>query len=191
MERVLGKGMSWFSSELSTLALYGPAALTGQSDYSLFLRGQSLNSHSYKGALVSQLFLGRIHEQTMFTSLLLSQTFLACVTQFAGIGSGGLFFLTALPLFFSIALNALFVNGGEISLWTYALGQFSPILCGTQVLTATLDVFVPLVSIWRLFKIYVCSYGFVVHRRDALALTLQPSISSPVSLPPWGRIIYL
>ena len=31
MDRVLGKGMSWFSSEFSTLALYGPAALTGQS----------------------------------------------------------------------------------------------------------------------------------------------------------------
>jgi hypothetical protein len=27
--KVLGKGMSWFSSELSTLGLYGPAALTG------------------------------------------------------------------------------------------------------------------------------------------------------------------
>lgn len=29
IQRVLGKGMSWFSSELSTLGLYGPAALTG------------------------------------------------------------------------------------------------------------------------------------------------------------------
>jgi len=29
MQRVLGKGMSWFSSEFSTLGLYGPAALTG------------------------------------------------------------------------------------------------------------------------------------------------------------------
>lgn len=29
MQRVLGKGMSWFASELSTLGLYGPAALTG------------------------------------------------------------------------------------------------------------------------------------------------------------------
>ena len=31
MVNVLGKGMSWFSSEMSTLRLYGPAALTGKS----------------------------------------------------------------------------------------------------------------------------------------------------------------
>jgi hypothetical protein len=31
MQRVLGKGMSWFSNEMSTLGLYGPAALTGRS----------------------------------------------------------------------------------------------------------------------------------------------------------------
>ena len=29
MVNVLGKGMSWFSSEMSTLGLYGPAALAG------------------------------------------------------------------------------------------------------------------------------------------------------------------
>lgn len=29
MQRVLGRGMSWFSSELSCLGLYGPAAFTG------------------------------------------------------------------------------------------------------------------------------------------------------------------
>jgi len=37
------------------------------------------------------------------------------------------------------------MKDGEISLWTYALGQLSPLLAGTQVMSATLDVFVPLV----------------------------------------------
>ena len=31
MVNVLGKGMSWFSSKMSTLGLYGPAALTDKS----------------------------------------------------------------------------------------------------------------------------------------------------------------
>jgi len=35
---------------------------------------------------------------------------------------------------------------GYVSLWTYALGQVIPLLTGTQVLAATLVVFVPLVS---------------------------------------------
>lgn len=144
MQRVLGSGMSWFSSELSTLALYGPAALTGLSDQFHVAHRQFIN---HTGALVPQLLLGRIHEQTMFTSLLLSQTFVACALQFAGIGSAGLLFLSGLPLFFILALNALFMNGGEMSLWTYGLAQFVPILTGTQVLIATLDVFVPLVSL--------------------------------------------
>lgn len=124
MQRVLGRGMSWFSSELSTLGLYGPAALTG--------------------ALIPQLFFGRIREQTMFTSLLLLQTFLACVIQFAGLGSAVAFFITGLPLFLSLGLNVLFMNNGEISLWTYALAQIVPLLTGTQLMTAILDVFVPL-----------------------------------------------
>lgn len=144
MQRVLGKGMSWFSSELSTLALYGPAALTGLAYvhmYNMYIILTSLTA----GALISQLPLGRIREQTMFTSLLLVQSFFACIIQFAGIGSAGLLFLSALPLFFSLALNALFIHGGEISLWTYALGQLHPLLVGTQVICATLDVFVPLV----------------------------------------------
>jgi hypothetical protein len=63
-----------------------------------------------------RLLLDRIHEQTMFTSLLLLQTFLACVLQFSGIGSAGLFFFSAFLLFISLALNALFTHGGEISL---------------------------------------------------------------------------
>jgi FtsH-binding integral membrane protein len=35
---------------------------------------------------------------------------------------------------------------GSVSLWTYALGQVIPLLTGTQILAATLVVFVPLVS---------------------------------------------
>ena len=65
--------------------------------------------------------LGRIREQVMFTSLFLLQTFLACVLQFAGIGSAGLFFFYAFPLFISLTLNALFTHSGEISLWTLIL----------------------------------------------------------------------
>jgi len=83
----------------------------------------------------------------MFTSLLLLQTSLACILQFAGIGSAGLFFLSAFPLFIFLVLNALFMHGGEISLWTYALTQFVTLITGTQVLAATLDVFVPLVCL--------------------------------------------
>lgn len=90
----------------------------------------------------------------MFTSLLLVQSFFACIIQFAGIGSAGLLFLSALPLFLSLALNALFMVDGEISLWTYALGQLHPLLVGTQVMSATLDVFVPLV--WPYFPTVKC-----------------------------------
>jgi hypothetical protein len=114
----------------------------------------------------------------MFTSLLLLQTFLACVIQFAGIGSAVLYFISGSFLFLSLLLNALFTNGGEIALWTYALAQFVPILTGTQLMAATLDVFVPLVSVVVLFG-YIHIHEFVIHRQDALAPKRRPSTLLP------------
>lgn len=68
--------------------------------------------------------------------------------QFAGIGSAGIFFLSSVPLFVGISLNALVGGGGgrRVPLWLYAFGQVMPLLSGAQVMGATLDVFVPLVS---------------------------------------------
>ncbi|KAH8104118.1 hypothetical protein BXZ70DRAFT_924624 [Cristinia sonorae] len=125
MTRVLNKGMSWFSVELSCLALYGPAAITG--------------------ALVSQLLVGRVREQSMFTSLLLLNAVAACVVQFIGIGSAAVFFIVGLPLFLSLILNTFITKPGEdVSLWTYALASFVPLTIGCQMIFVTLDVFVPL-----------------------------------------------
>lgn len=86
----------------------------------------------------------------MFTSLLLLQSTLALVIQLRGIGSAGLFFLSGVPLFLALALNAVLAMGvkgrkGQISLWTYAVAQVAPLMIGGQMMTATLDVFVPLV----------------------------------------------
>ncbi|KAF7968545.1 hypothetical protein HWV62_30167 [Athelia sp. TMB] len=129
MEKLLGKSLSWFTNEFSTLALYGPPALTG--------------------ALISQYLIGPISEHTMFTSLLLFQSILALGVQYLGVGSAGLFFFTAVPLAISLAINALMSAGakgkkGQVSIWTYALAQISPLMLGSQVMCAVLDVFVPL-----------------------------------------------
>ncbi|KAI0924464.1 hypothetical protein AcW2_005343 [Taiwanofungus camphoratus] len=125
MHTVLGKGMSWFSSELSCIALYGPAALTG--------------------ALVSQLLVGKVREHTAFTSVLLLHSFFACAIQLLGIGSSVIFALSGLSILFALGLNVFLTNPGEeISLWSYALGQFTPLSLGAQVFCITLDVFVPL-----------------------------------------------
>ncbi|EMD39116.1 hypothetical protein CERSUDRAFT_104381 [Gelatoporia subvermispora B] len=125
MRSVFGKALSWFSVELSCIALYGPAALAG--------------------ALASQLFVGRVREQTVFKSVFLLQAFLAILLQSLGVGSAAVFFLSALPLSASLIFNA-FLNNFEdnVSLLTYVLGQFTPISLGTQIFCGTLDVFVPL-----------------------------------------------
>ncbi|KAH7910240.1 hypothetical protein BJ138DRAFT_132560 [Hygrophoropsis aurantiaca] len=124
MQRVLFKGLSWFKSESAPVWLYAPAALTG--------------------ALASQLLVGRVHEKTMFSSLLLAQSFLAAALQLAGIGSGAMFFLSALPVFISLIVNGFIEEGDRVSLWAYALSQVVPLLTGTQLASATLVVFVPL-----------------------------------------------
>ncbi|OCH96275.1 hypothetical protein OBBRIDRAFT_809204 [Obba rivulosa] len=125
MRNVLGKALSWFSVEMSCIVLYGPAALAG--------------------ALASQLLIGRVREHTVFTSILLLQALLATVVQSLGIGSSAALFLSALPLSISLVLNAFVTTpGDDVSLVSYALGQFTPLSLGTQIFCGTLDVFVPL-----------------------------------------------
>ncbi|TCD69495.1 hypothetical protein EIP91_007425 [Steccherinum ochraceum] len=124
MTGVLHRGMSWFAVELSCLLLYGPAAVTG--------------------ALVSQLLVGRVHEHSMFTSLLLLYSTTACAIQFLGVGSAAVFFLLGLPLFIALALNPFIKADEGISLWTYAIGLFVPLNIGSEMIFNTLDVFVPL-----------------------------------------------
>jgi len=125
MTKVFNKGMSWFSIELSCLILYLPPALAG--------------------ALASQLIFGRIREVTIFTSILLLQSYLAFLFQMIGYGSAAMFYLSALPLGISLLLNQMFVlDPEEIHLWTYAISLFPALMNGTQLSAALLDVFVPL-----------------------------------------------
>jgi hypothetical protein len=109
----------------------------------------------------------------MFTSILLLQSFGALTLQLLGVGSAAIFYLSALPLFLAMGINEYLVPGvpqkagntpkaaagaaangpveqGDISLWTYALGQASPLLVGTQILVGVCEFFVPLVSYYRL-----------------------------------------
>ncbi|KAI9062799.1 hypothetical protein FKP32DRAFT_1629419 [Trametes sanguinea] len=125
MSKVLGRSLSWFSSVFSCIALYGPAALTG--------------------ALASQLLVGRVREHTAYTSLMLLQAFMAALIQDIGLGAGGVLFLSSAPLALALLANkALTKPGDDISLWSYAIGQLSPLVTGTTLFCAVLDVFVPL-----------------------------------------------
>jgi amino acid transporter len=69
---------------------------------------------------------------------------------------------------------------GFVSLWTYALGQTVPLLTGTQLTSATLVVFVPLVRYSYFFHGQPSSYRS--HRLGVLALRLQQNTSL---LPLW------
>ncbi|KAI0792197.1 hypothetical protein C8Q75DRAFT_754855 [Abortiporus biennis] len=125
MAKGLNKGMSWFSAEFSCLLLYGPPALAG--------------------AFGSQLLIPRVREQTVFTSLLVSHAFFACSIQFLGIGSAAVFFLSGLPIFVALVVNALITKpGDDVSLWSYVIAQFSPLTVGAQMVFSIMDVFVPL-----------------------------------------------
>ncbi|KAF9475846.1 hypothetical protein BDN70DRAFT_953709 [Pholiota conissans] len=125
MKSVLNKGMSWFKDPMAPVGLYGPAALLG--------------------VMVSQYLVGEVHEQSVFTALLLIQAFLAVGIQLVNIGSAAIFFLAALPLFIVLALNSLFApSGHQLSLWAYGLGSLLPSLTGTLLLLGVLEVFVPL-----------------------------------------------
>ncbi|KZT69234.1 hypothetical protein DAEQUDRAFT_811468 [Daedalea quercina L-15889] len=125
MTKVLGKSLSWFSSERACVLLYAPAALSG--------------------ALASQLLFGRLRERTTFASVILLQSFTACVGQLLGVGSAGVFALSAFPMVVALVLNGFLTEAGDdISLWSYALAQFTPLSLGAQMFYITLDVFVPL-----------------------------------------------
>jgi hypothetical protein len=96
--------------------------------------------------MISQYLVGEVHEQSVFTAMLLIQALLAFGVQMANIGSAAIFFLIALPLFMALAINPLFSGtNGRLSLCTYALGQMLPALTGGLLLLGVLDVFVPLV----------------------------------------------
>ncbi|OJT03270.1 hypothetical protein TRAPUB_6137 [Trametes pubescens] len=125
MDKVLGKSFSWFSSEFACVVLYGPAALTG--------------------ALISQLLVPRVREQTAFTSVMLMQSFLATVLQLIGIGSGGTLFLSSAPFSLALLVNSFLTKrGDDISLWSYAISLLSPLVIGTTLFCGVLEVFVPL-----------------------------------------------
>ena len=66
--------------------------------------------------------------------------------QVAGIGSAAIFFLSAVALFVALIINSLLVGNSKIiSLWTYAIGQISPLLTGSMLIVGVVEVFVPLV----------------------------------------------
>jgi hypothetical protein len=87
-------------------------------------------------------------EKTVFASILLLQTATAFGVQLLNVGSAAMFFISGLPIFLALLVNnmALVTRKGEISLWTYVLGQFLPLLTGTLIMVPTVEVFVPLVS---------------------------------------------
>jgi hypothetical protein len=103
----------------------------------------------YTGAIVSQILIGRVHERSFFSSMLLTQSAAAVALQFLGIGSSAMFFLTGLPLFLAILVDSVingFSDSDRMSLWAYAIGQINSLLTGSQIIAAMFDFFVPLVS---------------------------------------------
>jgi hypothetical protein len=82
----------------------------------------------------------------MFTSTLLTQSGAAFILQILGIGSSVLFALSAFPLFVSLIVNEMVAEKGEISLWTYAFGQTTPLITGTLLMVGVCEFFVPLVG---------------------------------------------
>lgn len=98
------------------------------------------------GALASQLIIGRVPEQTTFSSVMVLQSFLGALVQLLGIGASGALFLTSSPLIPALILNAVLTNpGDDISLWSYAIGLITPLVTGSTLLFSVIDVFVPLV----------------------------------------------
>ncbi|KAJ7197735.1 hypothetical protein GGX14DRAFT_470744 [Mycena pura] len=127
MHYVLGKGMSWFAGgHFAAIALYGPVALLG--------------------GFASQLIFSATDEKTVFAATLLLQSLFAFGVQLLNIGSAAVFFIDALPIVVALFVNdfVLTTRKGEMSLWTYALGSFLPLLSGTLIMVPTLEVFVPL-----------------------------------------------
>jgi hypothetical protein len=102
------------------------------------------------GMLVSQTVLvpdaSGAEERNVLTALLLMLSGGALALQLLGLGSAYFLFINAVPLFGAMSLDALLNRGARVvSLWTYALGMFVPLLTGTKTACIALDVFVPLV----------------------------------------------
>ena len=100
------------------------------------------------GTLISQtVFLSRVigmeDEGNLLTARLLMAGALSL--QLLGIGSAYSLFVSAVPLFVALSLDAFLNHGGVlVNLWTYALGMFVPLLASTKMACIVLDV-VPLV----------------------------------------------
>jgi hypothetical protein len=145
MRHILNRGMSWFKDPMAPIGLYGPAALLGKIVPFAMIKHNHLIHPP--GVMISQYLVGEVHEQSVFTALLLIESFLAIAIQLVNIGSAAIFFLAALPLFVALALNPLFVgSNSRMSLWTYGLGSILPSLTGTLLLLGVVEVFVPLVN---------------------------------------------
>jgi hypothetical protein len=126
MNKLLNKGMSWFSSPFAPLVLYGPPSILG--------------------VLVSQYLIGPVSEQAIFNAMLLLQSGLALAIQMAGVGSASVFFLSGLPMLVALFINRLITGSTKtISLVAYALAQVEPLMVGTLILATVAEVFVPLV----------------------------------------------
>jgi hypothetical protein len=126
MNKLLNKGMSWFSSPFAPLVLYGPPSILG--------------------VLISQYLIGPVSEQAIFNAMLLLQSGLALAIQMAGVGSASVFFLSGLPMLVALLINPLITGSAKtISLVAYALAQVEPLLVGTLILATVAEVFVPLV----------------------------------------------
>jgi hypothetical protein len=102
------------------------------------------------GTLISQsVFLpeviGMEDEGDLFTAHLLIQSAGALSLQLFGIGSAYSLFVSAVPLFVALFLDAFLDRGGLVNLGTYTLGMFVPLLGSTKMACIVLDVFVPLV----------------------------------------------
>lgn len=80
------------------------------SSVSIFVAYIRFTSHFAAGALLSQYLVGEVHEQTLYSSIILIQGFLAVVVQFLGVGSAAMFFLVALPLFVSLVVNSILIK---------------------------------------------------------------------------------
>lgn len=83
----------------------------------------------------------------MFTSLLLTLSGATLIIQLAGFGSAVMLFLLAVPLLVALAVDTVVKKSAiSVSLVTYAVAQFVPLLVGTQMICVVFDVFIPLVS---------------------------------------------
>ena len=72
-------------------------------------------------------------EGNLLTPLLLMQSAGALSLQLLGIGSAYSLFVSAVPLFVALSLDAFLNHGGVlVNLWTYALGMFVPLLASTK-----------------------------------------------------------